>query len=111
MNRYVTNYMTNDLSAYYFDYSKDILYVEAQNSLKRRTAQTVIYQHLMTILKLLNPLIPHTTSEVYWLLPWEKKADIYLERMDEVVHYQFDLRKEYQDFMVIRDEVLKTLEL
>jgi len=111
VNRYVTNYMTNDLSAYYFDYSKDILYVEAQNSLKRRTAQTVIYQHLMTILKLLNPLIPHTTSEVYWLLPWEKKADIYLERMDEVVHYQFDLRKEYQDFMVIRDEVLKTLEL
>ena len=111
VNRLITNYMTNDLSAYYLDYSKDILYVEAKNSFKRRVAQSVIYHHLMTLLKLLNPLLPHTTSEVYWLLPFDHLDDIFLERMDDVVDYNFNLLNEFADFMMIRDEVLKQLEI
>ena len=27
----ITNFMTNELSAYYLDYTKDILYIEAKN--------------------------------------------------------------------------------
>ncbi len=110
VNRLITNYLTNDLSAYYLDYSKDILYVEAKDSLKRRTAQSVIYKHLMSLLKLLNPILPHTTSEVYWLLPFDKLDDVFLERMEEVINYDFNLLDEFNDFMTIRDEVLKQLE-
>ena len=53
--RMVTNYMINDLSAFYLDYTKDILYVEAKNGLLRRSVQTVLYEQLMALLKLLNP--------------------------------------------------------
>lgn len=110
VNRLITNYMTNDLSAYYLDYSKDILYVEAKNGSLRKTAQTVIYHHLMNLLKMLNPLLPHTTSEVYWQLPFAKLDDVYLERMEEVKKYSFDLMDEFADFIKVREEVLLALE-
>ena len=111
VNRLITNYIINDLSAYYLDYSKDILYIEAANSPIRRGTQTVIYHHLMTLLKLLNPIIPHTTSEAYWLLPFAHKEDVYLERFDEVIHYEVgDLMENFEAFYTVRDAVLLTLE-
>lgn len=111
VNRLITNYIINDLSAYYLDYSKDILYIEAANSPIRRGTQTIIYHHLMTLLKLLNPIIPYTTSEAYWFLPFEHKEDVYLERFDEVIHYEVgNLMENFEAFYTVRDEVLLTLE-
>ena len=110
VNRLITNYVTNNLSAYYLDYSKDILYIEAANSAIRRGTQTVVYHHLMTLLKLLNPIIPHTTSEAYWFLPFEHKEDVYLERFDEVIQYEVgNLMENFDAFYTVRDAVLLTL--
>ena len=111
VNRLITNYMINDLSAFYLDYNKDILYVEGANSLLRRSAQTVIYHHLLTLLKLLTPLIPHTTHEAYLELPFERLEDVYLERFDDVIDYDFPLMASFNDFMQLREEVLKALEI
>ena len=109
--RQVNNYMINDLSAFYLDYTKDILYVEAQKGLLRRSVQTVLYEQLMTLLKLLNPILPHTTSEAYWALPFEHLEDVYLERMPALVNYpDRQLDQAFNDFMVVRDELLKQLE-
>jgi len=111
VNRLITNYVTNNLSAYYLDYSKDILYIEAANSAIRRGTQTVVYHHLMTLLKLLNPIIPHTTSEAYWFLPFEHKEDVYLERFDDVIHFEVgNLMENFDAFYIVRDAVLLTLE-
>ncbi len=38
----LTNYMTNELSAYYLDFTKDILYIEAKNDPRRRQVQSVL---------------------------------------------------------------------
>lgn len=109
--RQVNNYMINDLSAFYLDYTKDILYVEAQKGLLRRSVQTVLYEQLMSLLKLLNPILPHTTSEAYWALPFEHLDDVYLESMPDVVSYpDRHLDNAFEDFMVVRDELLKQLE-
>ncbi len=40
---YLTNLMTNELSAYYLDYTKDILYIEKEDAPVRRQVQTVLY--------------------------------------------------------------------
>lgn len=109
--RQVNNYMINDLSAFYLDYTKDILYVESQKGLLRRSVQTVLYEQLMTLLKVLNPILPHTTSEAYWALPFDHLDDVYLEKMPEVITYSdrhLDLA--FEDFMKLRDELLKQLE-
>ena len=111
VNRLITNYMINDLSSFYLDYNKDILYVEAANSKTRRNAQTVIYHHLLELLRLLTPLIPHTTYEAYLEIPFEKLEDVYLERFTDVKTYDFKLMESFDDFMKLRDEVLKALEI
>ena len=111
VNRLITNYMINDLSSFYIDYNKDILYVEGANSSVRRSAQSVIYHHLLELLKLLTQLIPHTTHEAYLELPFERLENVYLERFSEVKEYSFKLMDSYNDFMKLRDEALKALEV
>ena len=109
--RQVNNYMINDLSAFYLDYTKDILYVESQKGLLRRSVQTVLYEQLLNLLKLLNPILPHTTSEAYWALPFEHLDDVYLEKMPEVINYRDrHLDAAFNDFMIVRDELLQKLE-
>lgn len=39
----VFNFISNDLSAFYLDFAKDVLYIEDQDSHARRSMQTVIY--------------------------------------------------------------------
>lgn len=110
--RSVTNYMINDLSAFYLDYTKDILYVETKNGVLRRSVQTVLYDQLMTLLKLLNPIIPHTTSEAYWSLETERLDDIYLERMpEEILYKDHELDEAFDVFMTVREAILLQLEL
>ncbi len=111
VNRLITNYIINALSAYYLDYAKDVLYVDAQDSAKRRGMQTVIYHHLNELLLMLNPIIPHTTSEVYWHLSYATKEDVYLERFTDVEHYkEKELLEDFDKFLELRNDVLLKLE-
>ena len=65
----VINFMTVDLSAFYLDFAKDVLYIEAPDSLPRRQMQTVIYGILRDLLPLLTPVLLHTMEEAWKELP------------------------------------------
>ena len=109
----VLNYMTNILSSFYLDYSKDVVYVEAANSLLRRRMQTVFYENLFTLVRLLNPILPHTTEEVYQMMSNTKEKSVYLENMPEAKEYKNakELEEKYEKFLKLRDDVLKALEV
>src|SRR5690606_1220785 len=66
MNIYhaVNNFCTLDLSSFYMDFAKDVLYIEAKDNYERRAMQTVMYESVVTLAKLLAPILPHTTDEV-----------------------------------------------
>ncbi|PPE05458.1 isoleucine--tRNA ligase [Williamsoniiplasma lucivorax] len=68
------NYVTRDLSSFYLDFIKDILYVEGKNSLRRRQVQTVLFEQLWVLIDILRPILVHTIEEVYQALPWIKTA-------------------------------------
>ena len=51
------NFINVDLSA--FDFAKDVVYIEGAKSLERRQMQTVFYDILLKITKLLTPILPH----------------------------------------------------
>ncbi|MBU1094775.1 MAG: isoleucine--tRNA ligase [Firmicutes bacterium] len=109
--RVVVPFMTNELSAFYLDYTKDILYIEKEDSFERRSVQSTLYDITLGMLKLLTPILPHTTSEAYLLLPFREKEDVYLEqmpgvgkKMDEHLVAAFDI------FDSVRQVVLKKLE-
>ncbi|MFW6319428.1 MAG: isoleucine--tRNA ligase, partial [Bacillota bacterium] len=60
VTRLVNNFITRELSAFYLDYTKDILYIENAHDPKRLGAQTVIYKTMKALLPMLTPIIPHT---------------------------------------------------
>lgn len=109
--RNVNSYITNTLSAFYLDFTKDILYIEDPKSNKRLSTQTVFYEILVSLIKLLTPILPHTMSEAYDNLAYKEAEDVYLTDMpQEETNLDFDLEKQFDKFMEYRDIVLKALE-
>ena len=109
--RTVVPFMTNELSAFYLDFTKDIMYIEKEDGHERRSVQSTIYDMTLGLLKLLTPIIPHTTSEAYQLLPFSHEEDVYLENMPERTDEKDDaLMQAFETFMEVREVVLKKLE-
>lgn len=110
--RYILTYVTNDLSAFYLDFTKDILYIEAKDNLERRSIQTVFYENLSYLVRLLTPIIPHTTEEVYSYMGGKKEESIYLTSLPHVMKFANtnELLSKYSEFHELRDDVLKALE-
>ncbi|MGL4527448.1 MAG: isoleucine--tRNA ligase, partial [Aestuariivirga sp.] len=62
----LTNFMTVDLSAFYFDIRKDSLYCDAWSSLRRRSCRTVLDQLFHCLSTWWAPVLAFTMEEV-WL--------------------------------------------
>ena len=58
-----------EMSAFYLDIIKDRLYVEKTDSLARRSAQTAMYEILVTITKMIAPVLSFTAEEIWTKLP------------------------------------------
>jgi len=114
--RAVLNYMTNDLSAFYLDFTKDILYIENMNNIARRSIQTVLFDNLNALVRLLTPIIPFTCEEIYSYMKEMgsglDKESAALLRMVQPVKYENsdELLAKYARFMTLRDDVLKAIE-
>ena len=104
-------FISNDLSAFYLDFAKDVLYIESKNSHARRSMQTVIYDATVKLAKVLTPILPHTMEEV-WSFLKEKEDYVQLAEMPEIEHYanHDELIDNWKKFMNFRDDVLKVLE-
>ncbi|GAB2024742.1 isoleucine--tRNA ligase [Lactovum odontotermitis] len=107
----VTNFLT-DLSGFYLDFAKDVVYIEPAKSLARRSMQTVFYKILVDLTKLLLPILPHTAEEIWTYLDSEEEAFVYLAEMPEPENYGElgDLMDNWSAFRDFRDKVLKALE-
>ncbi|MCH4171027.1 MAG: isoleucine--tRNA ligase [Lactobacillus sp.] len=107
----VSAFLINDLSSFYLDFAKDVVYIEAEDSPKRRNMQQVMYDVAVALTKLLTPIIPHTTEEI-WSYLKEPEAFVQLAEMPEVQEFagQDEVLTQWSDFMSLRDEVLKALE-
>jgi isoleucyl-tRNA synthetase len=64
----IHNFCAVDLSALYLDIVKDRMYVEGKNSVKRRASQTVIYETITTLVKLVAPILSFTAEEMWGYL-------------------------------------------
>lgn len=105
------NFLTTELSAFYLDIAKDVVYIEAAASQKRRSMQTVLYEVAVRLAKLMTPVMPHTTEEVWEYLK-EPEEYAQLSEMPAVEYYdgQDQLVEDWTRFMKVRSDVLKALE-
>lgn len=90
------NLMTNELSSYYLDFSKDILYIEKMDSVRRRQVQSVIYQCVNVLSKLWAPILVFTMEEV-----WSN----FKHHQEKSIHYHdFSVTKTYENSQTIKDK-------
>ncbi|MCF1783232.1 isoleucine--tRNA ligase [Lactobacillus mulieris] len=107
----VFKFISNELSAFYLDFAKDVLYIEGEDSLPRRAMQTVIYDALVKITKVMTPILPHTMEEA-WSYLKEDQEYVQLSDMPQVESFdnEAELLQNWSEFMKFRDDVLKALE-
>ena len=106
----VQNFTNIELSNFYLDYGKDILCIEKKDSHKRRSMQTVLYQILIDMTKLLAPILVHTAEEVWSHTPHVKEESVHLSDMPKVVDVDEELLEKWNTFMNLRDDVNRALE-
>lgn len=106
----VQNFINVELSNFYLDYGKDILYIEQRDSHIRRSMQTVLYQILVDMTKLLAPILVHTAEEVWSHTPHVKEESVHLADMPKVVEVDQALLDKWRTFMNLRDDVNRALE-
>ncbi len=108
----LTNFMTNELSAYYLDYTKDILYILNEDDPARRQVQTVLYLCLDVLTRLWAPILCHTTEEINDFMHFDEESI----HLSEFVKVDVDcdagrLVHEMDQLLAVRKDVLKALEI
>ncbi|MBD8068371.1 isoleucine--tRNA ligase [Bacillus sp. PS06] len=109
----VHNFCTIELSSFYLDFAKDVLYIEASSNEERRAIQTVLYESLITLTKLVAPILPHTADEVWNYIDSVEEESVQLVDMPESKQFNNadSLEEKWDAFMELRDDVLKALEV
>ncbi len=108
------NYCTLDLSAFYLDILKDRLYTSPPKSVERRSAQTVMHRVLDAVTRIMAPIMPFTSEEIWKHMPRssESKESIHLMMLPEINEkWQDDqLASLWEQILSVRGEVTKALE-
>ncbi len=109
----LTNLMINELSSYYLDFTKDILYIEKKDSLRRRQVQTVIWECTDTLCKLWAPILVYTMDEVWQHFTNDESNSVHYTHFPEVKELKnaAELKETFNKLFAIRTDVFKALEL
>ncbi|WHZ22854.1 MAG: Isoleucyl-tRNA synthetase [Nitrospira sp.] len=71
----LNNFCSVDLSAVYLDILKDRLYTFRKDSPERRASQTALFEIVVTLTKLMAPVLSFTADEIWRMLPESVRAE------------------------------------
>jgi len=102
-----------DMSAFYLDILKDRLYTFRADSRERRASQIVLYNILISLTKLIAPILSFTAEEIWQHIPGKKDESVFLSLFPEadVKWIDKELVEKWKKLSRIRDEVNKALEI
>ncbi len=108
----VHNFCAVDMSAFYLDVIKDRVYASLPTSQARRAAQTVMWETLHTLVRLIAPVLTHTAEEIWQAMPGTDLATVQLaawpQAKAEYANPQLEAR--WEKILTVREEVAKVLE-
>jgi len=101
-----------ELSSFYVDVMKDLLYTLAPASLERRSAQTAMHEVVRTLAKLIAPVMPFTADEVWGYLPGRETASVHQAQFPsaDVSRRDTALEARWQKLLEVRSAVALELE-
>lgn len=110
----IHNFCVVDMSNFYFDVIKDRLYVEAKDSETRRAAQTVIFNILDALTRLVAPILAYTSDEIWQFMPHRssdvKENVVFNEIPAAAENTDTDFMEMWEKLHALRDDVKKALE-
>ncbi|MCF8008338.1 MAG: isoleucine--tRNA ligase [Halanaerobiales bacterium] len=111
----VHNFCTVEMSSLYMDIIKDRLYTDGTNSTSRRSAQSTLFDIMITLVKILSPILVHTAEEV-WQESLDKadlKESVFLTDWPnyDQIHEDNELMEKWNKLLNIRKDVSKALEM
>jgi isoleucyl-tRNA synthetase len=110
----IYNFCTVEMSSIYMDVLKDRMYCDPADSLSRRSAQTVMFKILDSLVRMLAPILVHTAEEAWAAMKSrsQEAESVHLAEMpkvDESIDYESQDER-WQKLMGLRDDVLRVLE-
>ncbi len=112
----VNQFATVDLSAFYADVSKDCLYTFAATSPDRRSAQTAMYVIADGLVRILAPILPMTSDELWRHMPRPDVREVSVHVAEFPAAAELEamadpaLVEQWDRLLSVRDEVNKALE-
>lgn len=110
----IYNFCTVEMSSIYMDVLKDRMYCDATDSQSRRSAQTAMFNIADSLVRLLAPILVHTSEEAWAAMKFKSQdaVTVHLSTMPKVdnsIDYKAEEPK-WDKLMDLRDEVLRALE-
>ncbi|MDP2105061.1 MAG: class I tRNA ligase family protein, partial [Desulfobulbaceae bacterium] len=108
------NFCAVTMSSFYLDIQKDRLYTAMPKAHERRAAQTVFYELVDGILRLMAPVLSFTAAEAWEHLPAsERESDVAMAAFPVArpEWRQPELDKKWERLILVRRELTKALEL
>ncbi|OIJ09826.1 isoleucine--tRNA ligase [Anaerobacillus arseniciselenatis] len=108
----IHNFCSIELSSFYMDIAKDTLYIQHKEQLNRRAIQTVMYDVLVSLTKLVAPILSHTADELWPFISGVEEESVQLTDMPEEDASVYDevIEEKWDKVIELRDDVLKALE-
>ena len=109
------NFAAVDLSSFYLDIVKDRLYTAGKKSHSRRACQTVLYENLQVLARILAPVMPHQAEDIWLNTPECQKGgieSILLSQWPRVIDEWNapELEEEFSYLLKAREVVTKGIE-
>ena len=108
----IHNFCVVEMSNFYLDVLKDRLYTSPAESVARRSAQTALYEILLTLVRLITPVLTFTAEETWAYLPGRREESVQLAPWPAVNTAWLDpgLESCWQKLLSWRDVVTRRLE-
>ena len=103
------NFCVNDMGGFYLDIIKDRLYTMPENSIGRRSAQTVLMHIAESLVRWIAPILSFTSEEIWQLLPGERESSVFLSNWHQFPSSDSD--EEWQTIQGLNETVAKSLEV
>ena len=111
-NKALMNFMVNELSSYYCDFTKDILYCNDTEDHRRRQVQSVYWICCDKLVRLWAPFLVYTMEEVWQHFNDTSEKSVHNTEFPEAENYANAevLKAKGESLMHVRNTVLKALE-
>ncbi|MBU4376981.1 MAG: isoleucine--tRNA ligase, partial [Candidatus Omnitrophica bacterium] len=116
----IYNFCVVDMSSIYLDVLKDTLYTAGKNSIRRRSAQSCLFEIINILTRVMAPILAYTSDEVWRCIPRHKgEESIHLEDWPDLLSLKTALSRQFSEkdmklwnekLLPLRGGVLKELE-